>query len=152
MPVVQHRPRPEAVPADDEWASWLKSCRLRTTPARVVVLSALADAGHGTPEQIYAAAAPVLPGLNLSTVYRTLAVLAEHGAISHTHLGGHAPSYMLTSHADHAHLVCRSCHAVTELDPDVAAGFDTSIRTAHGFAVDRGHLSVFGTCSACSIA
>jgi len=132
------------------WWPLLRRYGLRATTARVQVLQALQVMGHGTPEQIYDRIAPVLQGLNLSTVYRTLEVLAEHQLVTHAHLEQSSATYMLAAHADHAHLVCRGCHQVLEFDHDIATALTGQISHIHGFDVDTGHLSVFGRCDACT--
>jgi len=83
-------------------------------------------------------------------VYRTLEVLAEYQMVTHTHLEQPSATYMLADHADHAHLVCRGCRAVFELDHDVATVLAGQISHTHGFDVDIGHLSLFGRCSDCT--
>lgn len=138
-------------PADVEsWRPSLHRFGLRVTAARVLVLHTLAAVGHGTPEQIFGRTKVVLPGLSLSTVYRTLESLAEQGMVTHTHLDQHVKTYMLAEHADHAHLVCRDCHDVLLLDHDIAEALARQIKAAHGFDVDAGHLSVFGRCARCA--
>jgi Fur family ferric uptake transcriptional regulator len=91
------------------------------------------------------------PSLSLSTVYRTLELLEEIGAVSHTHLGHGAPTYHAASHADHIHLVCRRCGAVAEEDAEQARGLAEGVRRRHGFETDLGHLSLHGLCAACAV-
>ncbi len=140
---------PTGAPADG-WPSLLRRNGLRATAARAAVLGSLAELGHGTPEQVLDRAARSVAALNLSTVYRTLEVLATHHVVAHTHLAHQATTYMLADHADHAHLVCRRCGRVTELDQDVTAAFAAAAQDRHGFEVDAGHLSVFGRCAVCA--
>ena len=131
------------------WKALLGQYGLRATSARVVILEALDAYGHDTPELIHTHVARSLPTVNVSTVYRTLEVLAEHGVVAHSHLAEQSVTYMLASHADHAHLVCRGCRQVLELDSGIAGELTGRISRAHGFDVDTGHLSVFGRCSSC---
>lgn len=155
--------RPAALPAEHEhshdararpeeaarWDVLLHSYGLRATPARQLVLDALAELGHGTPEDLHARVESRLVGLSLSTVYRSLETLAEHGVVGHTHLGGSGKTYQLTTHGEHAHLVCRECGSVTEVAPTLAEAFLGGLRDEHGFQPDSGHLSVFGVCRRC---
>lgn len=134
------------------WDQLLHAEGLRATPARQLVLSALAELGHGTPEDLHGVVEARLAGLSLSTVYRTIETLAEHGVVTHTHLAGASTTYQLAAHGAHAHLVCRSCHEVTEIDEGLSAVFLTSIVGAHGFVADPAHLSVFGRCASCAAA
>jgi len=136
-------------PTPPRWDDVLHSAGLRATPARQLVLDALDELGHGTPEELHARVETRLVGLSLSTVYRSLETLAEHGVVGHTHLGGHGKTYQLATHADHAHLVCRACGAVTEVDPDLVRRFLVGLTERHAFLPDAGHLSVFGVCATC---
>ncbi len=137
-------------PAAPAWPPLLRRHGLRVTAARALVLDALAALGHAAPEQIHEWAQPHLPGLNLSTVYRTLEVLTDYQLVAHTHLQQPSATYMLAIHADHAHLVCRGCRAVTELDHGTATTLAGQISHTHGFDVDIGHLSLFGRCARCT--
>ena len=130
----------------------IRAAGLRVTPARELLLAAVAVHGHATPERLHQLVALQLPGLSLSTVYRTLESMADHGLIGHTHLAAHQKSYTLTSDEDRAHLVCRRCDSVTEMDPDVAGSFLKALGSTHAFRADGSHLSVFGTCAACVVA
>ena len=133
----------------DEHVELLRRNGLRATGQRLVILSALDHLGHATMEQLLEATQDALPNLQLSTIYRSVETLTEHGLVSHTHLTGATPTYQLATHGDHAHLVCRGCGSVTEMDDDVAHRFTADIARVHGFDVDFGHLSVFGRCAAC---
>lgn len=147
---AERAPVPEGAPA--RWDDLLHSYGLRATPARQLVLDALAELGHGTPEELHARVESRLVGLSLSTVYRSLETLAEHGVVGHTHLGGSGKTYQLVSHGDHAHLVCRGCGSVMEVVDRLAAALFAGLRSEHGFEPDPGHLSVFGTCRECASA
>ena len=136
-------------PSSDEHVELLRRNGLRATGQRLVVLAALDRLGHATMEQLLEATQADLPNLQLSTIYRSVETLAAHHIVSHTHLTGPTPTYQLATHADHAHLVCRGCGSVTEMDDDVARRFTADISRVHGFDVDFGHVSVFGRCAAC---
>jgi len=123
---------------------------LRATPARMLVLEVLDELHHATAEQVFAGLEGRRAGLSLSTVYRNLETLAAKGIVSHTHVADGAKAYQLTSQADHAHLVCRACQAVTEIPHRLTSPFVDRIRTTTGFEVDTGHMSVFGRCEQCA--
>jgi Fur family ferric uptake transcriptional regulator len=125
---------------------------LRVTQARILVLRTMEALGHGTPEQIYSEAEPELPGLSLSTVYRTLDTLVARGLAGQTELPGQSRIYHLPQHGEHVHVICRQCRDVAEIDADVAGSFAMEILAASGFHIERGHLTMFGQCSRCSSA
>jgi Fur family ferric uptake transcriptional regulator len=134
------------------WHSALRSRGYRLTPQRGLVLQAVADLGHATPEAIAENVRDVATGLSLSTVYRTLDLLEELGLVTHAHLGHRAPTYHVATDADHLHLVCRGCDAVTEVAPEVMAGVVERLASDQGFTVDVSHFAIFGQCAACAAA
>ena len=130
----------------------LRAAGLRATPARVQVLVALDAAHHATVEDIYARIAPVTSGVSVSTIYRTVETLEEVGLVSHTHIADGMTTYQLAEAATHAHLVCRTCHGVTELSHEVTDRLVADTYAETGFRADAGHLSVFGQCRDCASA
>jgi len=137
-------------PVSGRWAAVLRAHGLRATLARSLILDALQELGHGTPEQLHEAAESHVAGLSLSTVYRTLETMADLGLVTHTHLSAPGKTFMLASHADHAHLVCRTCGAVSTLTPAIGERLADEVAAAHGFRLDRGHVSLFGVCADCT--
>ena len=124
----------------------------RLTPQRQLVLGAVAELGHATPEEILAAVKRTATGVNVSTVYRTLELLEELGLVQHTHFGHGAPTYSPSTDDDHVHLVCRDCGAVQEAPPDVLGPVVDALAATRGFTVDVGHFAVYGRCARCSAA
>jgi Fur family ferric uptake transcriptional regulator len=117
---------------------------MRMTSQRQQVLDAVAHLGHGTPEQVAAAA----PGVDLTTVYRTLETLEQIGMLSHAHLGHGAASYRLADD-DHIHVVCHRCGTVVDVPPLLADDLARRLLAERGFTLDRSHFTVFGTCAQC---
>jgi Fur family ferric uptake transcriptional regulator len=113
------------------------------------VLEAVGALGHGTPEDIAIAVRKTASGVNISTVYRTLELLEELGLVQHTHLGHGAPTYSVTTDDHHVHLVCRGCGEVQEVDADVLGEAVRRLADERGFALDVGHVALFGLCGRC---
>lgn len=130
-------------------ATSLRRRGLRATSARVSLIVGLSQLGHATPEQLHAALVTELPHLSPSTVYRTLESLAESGFVRHAHLSGSAPSYYLSTAAEHAHLVCRNCGAVMSLAGEPLLRFVSELAASSGFAADISHLTIEGRCRHC---
>ena len=97
-----------------QWHAELRSRGYRLTAQRQLVLEAVGELGHATPEEISAAVRRTASGVNISTVYRTLELLEGIGLVRHTHLGHGAPTYSVSGNDDHVHLVCRDCDGVEE--------------------------------------
>ena len=133
----------------DELASRLHSLGYRLTPQRQLVLQAVEKLGHATPDEVLAEVHAQSSAVNVSTVYRTLEVLEELGLVRHAHLSDRAPTYHSVTDHDHFHLVCRNCHRVLSVDPDVVAPFAARLREEQGFVIDVGHLAIFGECVEC---
>lgn len=117
---------------------------LRSTPQREQVLAAVYRLGHATPEQI----SETLPGVDATTVYRTLELLEQIGLVKHTHLGHGAASYR-PSDDDHVHVICHDCGSVVDAPPRLVDDLATRLLDEQGFAVDRSHFTVFGRCRNC---
>jgi Fur family transcriptional regulator, ferric uptake regulator len=143
-----------AVRADDEpvagWQAELRARGYRLTPQRQLVLEAVAELGHATPEDIATAVRRTASGVNISTVYRTLELLEELGLVQHTHLGHGAPTYSVATDVDHVHLVCRHCGAVQEADVELLGEAVRRLADERGFTLDVGHVALFGRCRGCS--
>ncbi|KRF35023.1 Fur family transcriptional regulator [Nocardioides sp. Soil805] len=133
----------------DELAQRLRGSGYRLTPQRQMILGAVEELGHATPDEVLAAVRERASAVNASTVYRTLEVLEELGLVRHTHLSDRAPTYHSTREPEHFHLVCRNCHRVRSVDPDVVAALLETLRREHDFEVDLGHLAIFGRCTDC---
>jgi Fur family ferric uptake transcriptional regulator len=139
-----------SVPAAEDWQAQLRARGYRLTPQRQLVLEAVGQLGHGTPDEIAGAVQQTASGVNISTVYRTLELLEELGLVQHTHLGHGAPTYSIPQDDDHVHLVCRDCGGLQEVDSSLLEDVVGRLSSERGFTVDVGHFAVFGRCAACS--
>ena len=129
----------------------LRARGMRLTPQRERIIDAVRSLGHATPDGLAAAVGgDGGPALSLSTIYRNLEVLEEVGVVSHTHLDHRSPTYHLSDHADHIHLVCLSCGAVIESAVGAADPFVGNLLARHGFVADVKHMAIHGWCAACS--
>ncbi|WP_285500425.1 transcriptional repressor [Actinokineospora sp. NBRC 105648] len=122
---------------------------MRMTPQRQLVLDALLELEHATPEQVCQHVQRATPTVNITTIYRTLELLEELDLVRHTHLGHGAPKYSVHEH-EHVHLVCHRCGHVDESPRSVMDELSAVLRTAHGFELDAGHLALSGTCQSCA--
>jgi Fur family transcriptional regulator, ferric uptake regulator len=135
-----------------ELAEVLRARGLRLTAPRQLVLQAVYDLGHATPDQVHAAVAEKAAGVNITTVYRTLELLEELGLVTHAHLSHGAPTYHSVDEHQHAHLVCRQCGAVQEISTELLSGLVEQLASVKGFQLDIGHVALFGMCRDCMAA
>jgi Fur family ferric uptake transcriptional regulator len=141
-----HRhPAPPTAAGVDDLADRLRSQGMRLTPQREQILSAVRRLGHATPEQI----SETVSDVDVATVYRTLELFESLGLVRHAHLGHGAPSFR-PAEDEHVHIVCHSCGAVADGEPDMVDGLAAQLRDERGFELDRAHFTVFGRCRDCA--
>ena len=133
----------------DDWRTQLRERGYRLTPQRELILGAVHELDHATPDEVLAHVRERASSVNISTVYRTLEVLEELGLVRHAHLSDRAPTYHSVTDHEHFHLVCRNCGRVISVDPGVLTPLQEKLSADHDFTVDVGHLTVFGRCAEC---
>lgn len=121
---------------------------LRMTPQRQLVLDAVHELGHATPEQICGQVQSAAPAVNITTVYRTLDLLERLGLVRHTHLGHGAPTYSEQEH-QHVHLVCHNCGTVLEAPTGLMDSLAAQLAAESGFVLDVAHVALSGRCADC---
>ena len=129
-------------------ADRLRRVGQRVTPQRLVILGALQPGEHLSADDIFARVEPQIPGVNRSTVYRTLELFRDLGLVSETDLGGGARQFELIDEPHH-HLICHRCGTLLELDDDLVEPLREGIRARYGFAPSIDHLALFGLCAIC---
>jgi Fur family ferric uptake transcriptional regulator len=128
----------------------LRGQGLRMTPQRRAIVSeVMRTAGHISPTAIARKVQGDMPGVNASTVYRTLTLLEEVGVLSHSHLETGA-EYHRAEEAEHVHLTCGRCGRDDALSLVEARRLQSLIRTHHGFEADLTHFAITGLCVDCA--
>ena len=122
----------------------LRDKGLRLTPQRELVLSAVRELVHATPEEVAEKVRATHPGINLSTVYRNLETLENVGLVQHTHLGHGGATYHAAEELTHLHLVCGDCGSVGDAPIGAAANFVQNLADDYGFKTDVTHFAVYG--------
>ena len=136
---------------DTELRQTLHRKGLRMTPQRQLVLDAVSDLGHATPEAVCGRVQETAPAVNITTIYRTLDLLEQLGIVRHTHLGHGAPTYATARHS-HVHLVCHRCGAVDEIDAEVLDALSEELSRTRDFVLDPTHVALSGLCLGCAAA
>lgn len=128
----------------------LKGRGMRMTPQRQLILDAVASMqGHASADQVYQHVVRAFPDVNISTVYRTLDVLEELGAVRHTHFHDGVAQYQRTDEAPHHHMVCSRCGADVELDLALLEPLARELMARYGFEADLAHTAIVGVCRGC---
>jgi Fur family transcriptional regulator, ferric uptake regulator len=133
-------------------AEVLRSRGLRLTAQRQLVLEAVHELGHATPDQVHTKVSEVAAGVNITTVYRTLELLEELGLVTHAHLSHGAPTFHAVVEEQHVHLVCRKCQAIEEVPSEMLDQLAEMLGKERGFDLDVGHVALFGECAGCAAA
>lgn len=127
----------------------LKQRGLRMTPQRRAIVAEIMSAdGHISPATVARRVQDRVPGVNASTVYRTLDLLENAGVLSHTHLESGA-EYHRRAEQEHVHLTCSSCGSEESLSLAEAKRLRDMVVRHHGFQPDLTHFAISGLCAAC---
>lgn len=118
------------------------------TPQRQLVLDAVRELGHATPEEICKKVQGTAATVNITTVYRALDLLEQLGLVRHTHLGHGAPTYSAEEH-EHVHLACHRCGRIDEVAIELLDDLAKLLMSERGFELDPTHLALSGTCRDC---
>ena len=121
----------------------------KLTPQRRLVLDILHGyEGHLTAEDILDKVEAVAPGVDKSTIYRTLDLFEQLGLVVKSE---HQGKYIY-HHAEeglHHHLVCRVCGKIMQCDTDVSEPLARDLLKRFGFQADLKHLVIHGVCASC---
>jgi Fur family transcriptional regulator, ferric uptake regulator len=134
----------------DEVARTLARRGLRLTRQRRAVLDAVAAASSGiSPLQVFDAAREHCPDLGLTTVYRTLEVLSEIGALRRVHGPDHCEAFVPAG-SDHGHtVVCSRCGRVTEFTDCDMHAVVAAAAVQTGYRITEHFLQLSGICHEC---
>ena len=128
----------------------LKEKGYKLTPQRALVLETLHDSdGHITAEEIYDCVRAKCPGINKSTVYRTLELLKKLNLVAETNLGGDRLCYHHAEKGHHHHLICQRCGRVFDVEEEVLTPLEELLISKYGFLPNIKHLAIFGHCVDC---
>lgn len=122
----------------------------RVTPQRRLILDSICEGGgHTTLEEIQARVQARDPGVNLSTIYRTLDFLCELRLVVAAEVNGGRVVYEIASVQPHHHLACRRCGKMVQIDHGEVSAFFARLEEQHGYHIDMNHLTLTGLCEDC---
>ncbi|MGI8575208.1 MAG: Fur family transcriptional regulator [Egibacteraceae bacterium] len=126
----------------------------RLTRPRVAVWDVVRSArAHVTAEEIAERVQRHSPGVNLASVYRSLAVLAELDLVRESRLSDDGAATWELAHPDeHFHMVCKECGKVTHHEGTLVEQVRSHLENGHGFQPETIELVVTGRCADCAAA
>lgn len=102
-----------------------------------------------TAAEVYAQAQRKCSDLGLTTVYRTLEILEQLGAIRRVHLEDGCEAFAPTA-LDHGHyVICHSCQATIEFEGCDLTRLLDQVADQTGFAIEQHWLELVGRCPQC---
>lgn len=120
-----------------------------TRPRRAVLDVMAASSDTLDPMEILSRARRLYPKVGLTTVYRTMELLADLGLVRRVHTEDGCHSYALHG-LDHGHyLICRGCNQVVEFEGCDLSPIIGTVAERTGFAIQDHWLELFGLCPDC---
>jgi Fe2+ or Zn2+ uptake regulation protein len=117
----------------------------RMTRERELILRVIEENRHLDAEEICRLASRKNPRLNLSTVYRTMALLREMGLVDACPLGEDHDHYEARGDTHH-HAVCLGCGRILEIPTD---RWIAGLGRRKQFRVTSAKVELLGYCAAC---
>lgn len=136
---------------DEHYTEPLKERGIRVTPQRAYIWRALVGSGkHFTVEELKEHVGETLPGLEVSTVYRTLDAFNEAGLVVESRVP-EGPRAFEANPSPHPHLVCEDCGNIFHLETvDNRWMLESLNHDAVGFEVRNMHVFATGLCADCA--
>ena len=127
----------------------LRDRRIAVTPQRLAVMAVLSSRrDHPSADHIYQAVRRQLPAISFNTVYKTLEILCQQGMVIKVN-PLHAVARYDGETGRHAHLICRQCHEIIDLDWEGSEVPALSAEALQGFQIEHPSLTLWGLCSGC---
>ena len=139
------------MPDTSRFDSLLSAKGLRLTRQRQAVVDAILDArGSFTAQELHDKLRADQSGVGLTTVYRTLEILSEGGAVERVHGLNHCEAFVVSGQ-HHSHtIVCSNCGSASEL---IDCGCDELVAAAArqtGFRIEDHVIQLSGLCRDCA--
>ena len=132
-----------------EYAPQLRASGFRMTPQRMAIMHVHIHSGmHLSPTEIYKKAHRDAPGLTEPTVYRTLEFLEKNGLAISSQVDNRKLVYEIAGE-NHHHLICKSCRATFEFQPEALEGAIRQLEKSSGYRFINSHVTFFGICPKC---
>ena len=134
----------------DRYLNALRQAGKRITDQRRALCEYLAETqSHPTPYQVFDELSRLHPEISRATVYNTLNVLKELGAIVEIGFGADHTRYD-TDIEPHINLICLRCHEITDyVGPQPFADVEKMLAGQGGFLPLVMRVDLFGFCEVC---
>lgn len=127
--------------------NYLRQFAIKPSVQRTAVMEYLMiNRTHPTIDEIYMALSPIMPTLSKTTVYNTLDLFVEKGAVKSLVIDEKNARYDVDISA-HAHFICKSCGGIHDIFDVKQSMFQ--LPSNKKFSIDAVEISYSGTCIQC---
>ena len=140
------------------WHRMMQGRGFRVTAPREAVLSILEkEQTHLSAKEIYSKVIAIEPSVGLTTIYRTLEMLAEMGVINRVEIGDKTTRYEIKSNSSkhHHHIICTNCRKVidysefSEEEKKLFTKMTKNIEKKYNVKITGHNVQFFGICLEC---
>jgi Fe2+ or Zn2+ uptake regulation protein len=123
-----------------------------TAPRREVAMLIAEQPGHFVAADLVDEVRERHLGIGRATVFRTLDVLSEVGAVERIDLPSGEHAYLACEPAHHHHVVCSHCGQSRDIDDAGLRRVVSDVARRTGFRIDDHRIEFFGLCPDCQSA
>jgi Fur family ferric uptake transcriptional regulator len=130
-----------------------------TIPRQAILDVLLRTEGHLSAEDVYVEVRKGYPQIGLTTVYRTLELLARMGIVFKFDFGDGRSRYELSEGPEgfrhHHHLVCTGCGRIIDYteyidsEKDLIDKTESGLSKKYGFKINNHLIRFYGLCDSC---
>jgi Fur family peroxide stress response transcriptional regulator len=125
----------------------LKENNIKVTPQRLSILTLLDQHGHLSIKELFSKIKPTFPSISLATIYKNINFLMEKSLLKEVKLSDLESRYEITK-APHAHLVCKSCGKILDVEFDIES-MVKNFEKKCDFTVESNSVELRGICKEC---
>ena len=128
----------------------IKAAGHRITPQRLAILEILLTSNsHPTVDQIYEQIRPDFPMTSRATVYKTISLAKDLGAVLELEFSQGSNRYDGRQPHPHPHVICTQCEQVLDADDLEIQKLQQQIIRKTGYKIMNHRMDFFGVCPEC---
>lgn len=134
-----------------EYEERLRETGLKRTKQRIAILDIFAESDRPLPaEEVFLLLKEKHISVNLSTIYRTLEILAEKELLAKVSIAGDSRTLYEYNRQVHRHyLVCMGCKKIVAIHHCPLEAYEKSLAEETQYAIAGHRLDVYGYCPEC---
>ena len=120
------------------------------TPQRQLILEVIRQScGLLDAKQLYRLVSQKDPTISMATVYRSLNLFKQVGAIDEHRLGKSGCCYEIKQAIEHQHVMCRCCGKVVDFESPLIMEMIKVLQKEKDFVIEKIEICIQGTCNEC---